>query len=114
MSHRRVIPRDFFNEAKLLKCLGQLQLAIIDNAVGGLPLQVEFDDECFNVLQHSGSGALYCANYSVYLAGEEIHLFTPYNSKEAYPLIASYRGEEYYVFDEAGKFMPNFGWRKEK
>ena len=30
MTYRRVLPRDLFNEAKLLKCLGQLALIIHD------------------------------------------------------------------------------------
>lgn len=113
MSHYRVIPRDFFNEAKLLKCLGQLQLAIQENRVNGLPLCVDFDGKPFKIAQLESGGSLCCLNYKVYLSnGERLVLFTPYNSKEAYPLIAEYRGEEYYVFDEKGSFMPNFGFPK--
>lgn len=41
-SYRRVLPRDLFNEAKLLKCLGQLSLMIHD---GKCELRVEHSDE---------------------------------------------------------------------
>ena len=109
MSYRRVIPRDFFNEAKLLKCLGALQLAIGDKRVNGLPLVVEFDGDAFDIRQNPDDASLSCSNYRLYLGHEEIELFSPYNSKEAYPLIGRFRGEEYYIFAESGDFMPNFG-----
>lgn len=112
MAYIRVIPRDFFNESKLLKCLGQLQLCIHDQKVQGLPLVVDFDHQAFRILQDNTNGNLYCANYRVFLGREELILSIPYNSQENYPLLAEYKGEEYYIFDEKGNFMPNFGFKK--
>lgn len=109
MSHRRVIPRDFFNESKLLKCMGQFQLCIHDNMCNGLQLDVRFDGEPFTIFQHDSDGSLTVLNYSVFLNGNPIALYIPYNARENYPLIGLYKGEEYYIFDENGKFMPNFG-----
>lgn len=101
----RVIPRDFFNEAKLLKCLGRLELLILDRK---LSLTSEYDGEAFTVLQDI-DGDLRVANYHVSYCGEELDLFTPLNSRERWPLRALYRGEEYCLFDEKGNWMPAWG-----
>jgi hypothetical protein len=109
--YTRVIPRDFFNEAKLLKCLGRLELLILDNEKPARDLKItsEFDNEAFNVVQDPNSGSISVSNYRVFVNGEELYLSTPLNSKENYPLTGIYKGEEYYIFDEKGQFMPNFG-----
>lgn len=89
MSYNRVIPRDLFNEAKLLKCLGQLSL-IIHDEVGvprGLKLE-HYDSEHagFQIEQQEQDGALYCANLECLYRGRVVGLRSPYNSKDAYPL----------------------------
>lgn len=109
MKHIRVIPRDLFNEAKLLKCLGALIIAIEDRKVNGLNLSIEFDGEAFDIRQNPNDASLSCVNLRCYLDGEEIELFSPYNSKEDYPLMARFKGEEYYIFEGRGYFMPTFG-----
>ena len=107
-NYLRVIPRDFFNESKLLKCLGKLSIAILDNKTKGLKLREEFNNESFKVvLDHAGY--LYVENYKVYLNKEQLFLFTPYNSRSNYPLQALYKDEYYQVLDEYGKFV----WIKE-
>ena len=113
MSHHRALPRDFFNEAKLLKCLGQLEICILDKMANGLNLISLYDGGPFKVEQDPADGSLRVVNYAVVLNGDFLHLRTPLNARENYPLIATYRGEEYYVFDESGKFMPNFGVKNE-
>lgn len=116
MQYKRVVPRDFFNEAKLLKCLGQFQLCVLDMRVpiefDLKKLKVEFDGKPFDIHQHNSDGSFYCENYRVFLDGEELTLSTPLNSKENYPLEAVYKGEIYYVFDDKGRWMPNFGVMK--
>lgn len=108
MSHYRVIPRDFFNEAKLLKCLGRFQLCIHDRLTK-FNFEVEFDGKPFLIHLNDHNNCLICLNYRVFLDGHELTLYTPYNSKENYPLLGLYKGEEYFIFDEDGNFMPNFG-----
>lgn len=109
-TYQRVIPRDFFNESKLLKCLGRLQLLIHDRRVNRLPLEVDFDGASFDIQQCQLTGNLYCTNYRVFLDGEELKLSIQYNAKEShYPLECEYKNEIYYIFDEDGQFMPNFG-----
>lgn len=97
MSYMRVIPRDLFNEAKLLKCLGQVALIIHDGV--GVPsgLHLEHDTtECdgFNVEQDPNDGSLYCGNLSLYFEERLIGLRSPYNSKDAYPLRFTMDDEE--------------------
>lgn len=109
MSYMRVIPRDFFNESKLLKCLGRFELCVLDRNCNGLPIRTIHSGNSFDIEQNPNDGSLFCSNYHVHLNGYEMHLFVPYNSKENYPLIARYRDADYYVFSEKGNFMPNFG-----
>lgn len=109
MSHQRVIPRDLFNESKFLKCLGALWIAIHEKRVNGLNLVYIFEGNEFKIHQNPHDASLWCANIRLYLGGEEIHLFHPYNSKDNYPIMGRFRDEDYYLLDAAGNFMPNFG-----
>ena len=109
MSHKRVIPRDFFNESKLLKCFGQFQLCVHDKKTNGLDITVLFDDKTFEIIQYDHDGSLSVLNYLVMVNGQSLILYIPYNARENYPLIGLYNGAEYYVFDEQGEFMTNFG-----
>lgn len=114
-TYLRVVPRDFFNEAKLLKCLGRLELLILDNAKPARDFKItsEFDNEAFNIVQDPNSGSISVSNYRVFVNGEELFLSTSLNSKDNYPLIGIYKEQEYYIFNEQGEFMPNFGIIKE-
>lgn len=111
MSYQRVIPRDLFNEAKLLKCLGQLALIIHDGVKvpRGLALNHFAEDEGFRIEQNPDSGALYCSNMELTFAGQRIGLSAPYNSKDAYPLRFVVDDDtEGRVFDESGALSDEF------
>jgi hypothetical protein len=109
MSYLRVIPRDLFNEAKLLKCLGQLSLFIHDRPRLGLTLTHEAEELGFCISQNEASGALYCENLELTFRGRLIGLSTPYNSKDAYPLNFVLGDEQDgRVFDENGEFSEDF------
>lgn len=111
MSYPRVIPRDLFNEAKLLKCLGQLALLIHDGV--GVPrgLTLKHDEEAetgFQIEQDDSTGALYCANIALYCGGRFIGLRAPYNSKDAFPLLFILDDDEGAVFNDDGTFSEEF------
>lgn len=109
MSYQRVIPRDLFNEAKLLKCLGQLALVIHERQAD--PLTLEHDDTeapGFNVEQDLNDGALYCSNLGLFSRGRLIGLRSKYNSKDAFPLWFILDDEEGRVFDDAGNMTEKF------
>lgn len=110
--YQRVIPRDFFNEARLLNCLGKFEIAVGngDFQIQGLEVRTRFDDSTdshFVISQDPSSAALYCENYHAWIEFkdriEPIELSIPYNAREKFPLIARYQGEDYFALDENGK-----------
>lgn len=106
INYTRVIPRDLFNEAKLLKCIGRLCLLIHDRqTVEGLTF--EHDDKPFKI-GLLDEGALTIKNIIFDLHGERLMFQTTYNSKCNWPLFCVYDYCEYLVFDEAGQHTQEF------
>lgn len=104
----RVIPRDFFNESKLLKCMGNLQIAITDCKLPeGVKIEIDENGEAFKIAL-TDDGYLTIANYPVRINGKEIIMKTTYNSKSNFPLFGEYEYCDYLVFDEQGKFTAEF------
>lgn len=108
-TYTRVAPRDLFNEAKLLKCLGRLALLVVDHMA---PEGLTFYDsgEPYLPEQDTGSGDIYCKQGIRFsFRGHELILFSVYNSKDAYPLFwISNEGEEITVFNNLGDFRSEF------
>jgi hypothetical protein len=103
----RVIPRDLFNEASLLKCLGTLYIAL-ENVPDCD--QAEFavgDVDSFDIHQDSNDGSIYVANLPFVVAGRACHLSRPLNSRQPWPLWLSDRDNDDFdrieVFNEQGK-----------
>lgn len=110
MSYKRVLPRDYFNESKLLKCLGHLALQIHNGRDKAAGIDVEIYDNSgasFNI-QLSECGHLYEINHPVKVGGENVIMMTPYNSKANYPLICEHGIENYDVFTTEGEFTEEF------
>lgn len=108
MSYQRVIPRDFFNESKLLKCMGQLSLKILD---GKLPDGVKIEiDECGDpfVINQTNDGRLFLQDYDVTVNDVFVSMSTTYNDKNNYPLVCFHDDIETTVFDDNGEFTPEF------
>lgn len=106
MSYKRVVPRDFFNESKLLKCLGAFEIAVMNHMCNGIPIKTCLISESgFEIKQDDSDGSLYCSNYVVSINDKELRLFTSYNDKSGYPLFAEYNGEIHQVFDDDGNFI---------
>lgn len=103
MSYRRVIPRDLFNEANLLKCMGRLYINL---ETAGLPhVVLEHDGKAFDVQQDPGSGDLSVANVVLKVAGQPLRLQRRLNSREPYPLyLVDEHDEEIEVLAEDGTF----------
>lgn len=101
MTYQRVIPRDLFNEANLLKCVGKLALLHHD---GLLPFEMDYDDEPF-IIEQSDCGHFFIDNISFYTPGYDplpVRVGVPVNSRRPWPL--TYGLTCGYVFTEAGKF----------
>lgn len=84
MSYIRVIPRDLFNEASLLKCLATLYIAL-DGMLPNGGFSVE-DVDRFIVEQDPNDGSIYVENVPFYLAGRHYRLSRPLNSRQPWPL----------------------------
>lgn len=116
MSYTRVIPRDLFNEAKLLKCLGQLALIAhdgVDSARTAFPrsVAIEHDGEAFEIEQDQDSGELYCSTIRVVIGPrkQEIRLVSAYNSRSPFPLLASCGdSDQVDVFNADGTLSESF------
>lgn len=108
MGYFRVIPRDLFNEAKLLKGLGKISLMIHDNSLPYVTVNHEDESAGFRIAQSENDGSIYVTNLHFFdNNGTPIYFFHPLNCKENWSLQMEYKGETYWVFDERGEFMPS-------
>lgn len=108
MNYMRVIPRDFFNEAKLLKCMGMLELKILD---GNAPKGIRMNDPGtpFEIMQDKGDGSLSVANYQITIKNQYYHFSSIYNSKDNFPFtVTTLEQEDIRVFTEEGEFTQEF------
>lgn len=109
--YERVIPRDFFNEAKLLKCMGHLSLLVHDRMLPeGINIVIKEPSvaDGFKIYLQD-AGYLVLINYATRINGHSVIFKTQYNSKSPYPFFVEVaEGEEYEVFDENGNFTADF------
>jgi hypothetical protein len=109
--YERVIPRDLFNEATLLKCMGKVCLLIEDRMIN---LQIREASPSlvngFDIRQDISSGDIKVANLSITLYGIELEFFTPLNSREPWPLRCTHPDieDEIEVFNQDGSLNEQF------
>ena len=104
MSYTRIIPRDLFNEANLLKCYGKLFINL-ENTNSNYYL--DHDLEQFDIHQFIDDGSLWIKNVTLKnkFTQKPVKLFRPLNSRLEWSLIAVNKdNEEIYVFNEDGEF----------
>jgi hypothetical protein len=107
MTYRRVIPRDLFNEANLLKCLGQLYL--LTERYPNVTLELVNPTRHFCVEQFPGDGSLFAGNVMLLIKKERYPLSRPLNSREPWPLYATTPDdEEVAVFNDDGTLTDEF------
>jgi hypothetical protein len=99
MSYLRVIPRDLFNEANLLKCLGRL--SILCDPFEGTGFE-DYVEGGFQIEQDPNSGAISVANLEFFVRMERHSLFRPLNSRRSWPLYLQTPDEDILVFDDDG------------
>lgn len=109
----RVIPRDLFNEATLLKCLGQLTLCIHDERcqhrnVGLVRFNLEVVHRApksgFRIAQNSSDGSIYCSNLMIRSHGIVLSIRCPLNSRGSYPLFVTAEGIEEFTEEDVDVF----------
>jgi hypothetical protein len=110
VSYRRVIPRDLFNEANLLKCLGRISLLIEDGkAPEGMRLAYTNPTRGFEIDQSPGSGDLCCLNLMLVTKAGRAHIWRGLNSRDEWPIfVVNADEEEIEVFDDNGAFAKEF------
>jgi len=108
MSYTRVIPRDLFNEASLLKCLGQLWIKT-EGYQGQSPRLVLFlhTSGMFNVRQDESDGSIRSRSITVIIRGRTYDHYRPLNSREPWPLWLRQRSdpdaEDFCAFTDDGE-----------
>lgn len=104
--YKKVIPRDLFNDAKLLKCLGLLSLKVHD---GDVPCEIiiEAPEDEFKIGLYD-DGTLEVTNMHITVNGTPRSFRTTYNNKNNYPLLMEINGEEIHVFTEDGSWSDEF------
>jgi len=108
MSYRRVIPRDLFNEAKLLNCLGRLYIKSELTRRVSVANLFEGSAEPFRIFQDESDGSLECVQIHCLVNGNHTRLFTPCNDRGKWPLWARFNDEDVQVFDDNGELTPEF------
>lgn len=103
MTYMRVIPRDLFNEANLLKCLGRIYINLEN--LCDCKVTLESDGRAFQIDQSQSSGAINCANVKL---SNGIDFFRPLNSRDPWPLYANLPDDECAVFNDDGTFTAEF------
>jgi hypothetical protein len=113
VQYDRVLPRDAFNESKLLKCIGQLTLFILDWQETAIDITYEHKRNQVNksnafeiVLLEEGS--LMIVNLYFKIHGTPVIFKTQYNSKRVYPMFCEFGSCDYPVFDDRGQFDQEF------
>jgi len=96
----RVLPRDAFNDANLLKCIGQLTLLIGEALLKNW--QFEYDGEPFDIQQDESSGNTSISNIAFTYKEQPVAVFRPINAREPWPL---------YVELETGDVEPIFDYQ---
>lgn len=105
--YQRVLPRDLFNEAKLLKCLGRLVLLIHDRKIPFIG-EVIHDGEPF-IIALNDEGSLIVTNVTIKVNKSAFTFKTTYNAKSNYPFYLETKDySEVLVFDEGGEFTEEF------
>ena len=112
-SYVRVIPRDLFNEANLLKCLGQLCLKLDTAGEHRAEMIGPHPGERFEIEQNPDSGGISAGNVVLIVGGERCMMERPLNSRRPWPLYVTHVGiaEEYEpieVFTDEGELTPDF------
>lgn len=112
MSYTRVIPRDLFNEANLLKCYGRLYICLERDFGELMHMGGEDGLERFDIVQRPEDGWTYIANIPLTVRGVSYRLVRPLNSREPWPLYAEEIGnpdaDPIEVFDEHGNLSEAF------
>lgn len=107
MSYNRVIPRDLFNEADLLKCAGRIYINL--ETAGLENVELVHEDNAFDIQQDENSGDTYISNVYLMINDNPCLLWRPLNSRDPWPVYLLNEDEEQVpVFNKDGSFSQEF------
>lgn len=118
MSYNRAIPRDLFNEALLLKCLGRLMICAEKSAPIKIEVHHSAPQDDFGVMQSMADGCFFSNKIYVTVNRRFMTHYTTGNAKDdPWPLyLENETGDPIRVFDENGnlsnEFVAYFGGRE--
>ncbi len=105
-NYYRVLPRDLFNEANLLKCMGKITCMVHDEQIQGLTMEHHSTLDGFKVIQNISDGSITLDSVSFHdEEGEPVYFYTSMNSRDAYPLVMQYKECEYFPLNEKGEYQ---------
>ena len=110
MSYERVLPRDLFNESKLLKCLGLLCMRIHDEMCNWtVEHRTDEYNQGFEICRDDSDGSIYVQNlYFKTKGGVFVPVSTPLNSKLDWPLQFQWLSVDYPLFTDRGEFTEEY------
>lgn len=105
--YTRIFPRDFFNEAKLLNCLGKLTLMILDKKT---PCKMGYQESLNDKIKIGlrDDGYLIATNVEINIKRKPFIFKTNYNSKSKYPFFVEHNDCDYQVFNDEGDWDEEF------
>jgi hypothetical protein len=113
--YMRIFPRDFFNESKLLKCMGQLTLQMEKGFGAELGLKWVHDrqaSEGFEIRQDGPLNGFYCDNVTLYSTklDKEFFIYSVCNARTPYPLFHfnEETGDDVEILDDLGNISGIF------
>lgn len=108
-NYTRVLPRDLFNEAALLKCLGRLALYVTDGLCQPLSLSDMPQATGFEVLQDLCDGSIYCPGVLFWVGDCRLDFVSPLNSRRPWPLLLRQPPQDdVQVFGDHGQLSAEF------
>lgn len=110
MSYVRVLPRDLFNEADLLKCMGRLWIEL-DRLGTSRARIVEEDVPSFVIEQDDSDGSIYVSNVTFEVDGVVHRLRRPLNARRAHPLMDLGPDDDFdpiRIFEDEGSLSDEF------
>lgn len=96
MGYRRVLPRDAFNEANLLKCIGFIALYRPNLITENVPY--------FDIVQKESDDSIHCTNVWFKVGKRRCLIHRPINSRRPFPVYVTIKDEDIYIFDDDGLF----------
>jgi hypothetical protein len=110
--YARVIPRDLFNEASLLKCYGKLTLELERRRTAAALDEDALKHDPFDIRQDQSDGSISILNLPFTVRGVPFRLYRPLNSREPWPLWCespfACDEEDLEVFTAEGELSPAF------